>query len=130
MRVRVQPIGQHHVKGPRIQRQGAASENPTSGNILNTLGVAQDRLGRYGDALATLKHSDELSSKRTKGSLPADVAFIAMSLYHLDKKGEAGKAFERLRRVMSNPKYANDEEAQALLKEAEALIGGGAPTER
>src|SRR5262249_38705473 len=53
---------------------------------LNNLGVAQYRVGRFPEALATLRRSDEMYSKMAKRSRPADLAFLAMTQYQLGKK--------------------------------------------
>ena len=52
--------------------------------MLNTLGVAQYRVGEYEEALNTLRQSDRLN-----GGIPEDLAFIAMSLHQLDEKEQA-----------------------------------------
>jgi hypothetical protein len=94
---------------------------PLDGNTLNTLGVAQYRVGRYADALATLLKSEKLNAAKT-GSEPSDLAFLAMAQHQLGKKDEAKVMLGRLREVMKQPRWANNAEAKGFLREAEELI--------
>jgi hypothetical protein len=96
---------------------------PGDGNILNTLGVAQYRAGRYVEALATLTKSEKLNTTR-QGTLPADLAFLAMTQQRLGQKDEAKGILARLREVMKQPRWAKDAEAASFLREAEGLIEG------
>ena len=57
---------------------------PDVGYYVNTLGVAQYRVGNYEDALVTLARSDTIN-----GGIPSDVAFIAMAHHHLGHADEA-----------------------------------------
>ena len=102
---------------------------PDAGNILNTLGVAQYRVGEHRAALETLRRSDEVNSKREPGGIPADVAFLAMSLHQLGRTEEARTVLERLCSLTQNERWASDEDAQAFLREAEELIRGTVPTD-
>ena len=45
-----------------------------------------------------------------------------MAQHRLSKKDEAQPAMNRLRELMKKPEWANNEEAQAFLKEAEAVL--------
>jgi tetratricopeptide (TPR) repeat protein len=93
---------------------------PGNGSILNTLGVAQYRAGRYADALATLTKSEKLNATK-EGSLPADLAFLAMARHQLGNKDEAKATLGRLRETMKQPQGT---EAVGFLREAEGLIEG------
>ncbi len=95
---------------------------PDSGACLNTLGVAQYRVGEFQAALETLTRSKELNGKDHDGESPTDVAFLAMTLHQL---GETDKAHERLlqlRKIMQQPKWSDDQELMGFVEEAEALI--------
>ncbi|HNQ23954.1 MAG TPA: protein kinase [Phycisphaerae bacterium] len=96
--------------------------DPKSGVYRRTLGVAQYRVGRYADTLSTLIRADEINSANGD-RYPADVAFLAMAHYRLGHLEQAQAELEQLRQLMQDPKYAQDEEAQGFLKEAEDLIG-------
>jgi WD40 repeat protein len=89
---------------------------------LTTMGVAQYRTGRYQDALTTLTQAEPLNAKQFKGSIPADLAFLAMTHYQLGHKSESATYLRRLREAMTEPRWANDAESQAVLREAEALL--------
>jgi WD40 repeat protein/tRNA A-37 threonylcarbamoyl transferase component Bud32 len=103
--------------------EAAVQFAPNDAGFLNTLGLAQYRMRRYADALATLMESEKLNATK-HGSHPADLAFLAMSQHQLGKKDEAKPTLARLREVMKQPRWANDTEAQGFLREAEELIEG------
>jgi Flp pilus assembly protein TadD len=94
-----------------------------NGHILNTLGVAQYRVGRYTDALATLTKSEKLNATK-EGSLPVDLAFLAMTQHQLGKKDEAKETLGRLREIMKDQRWMQDIESVRFLREAEQLIVG------
>jgi WD40 repeat protein len=109
---------------PAVRRAEAAIRAaPDDGSILNTLGVAQYRLGRYAEALGTLTMSEKLNFKQV-GIQPADLAFLALTQHQLGKKDEAKAALGRLRELMKQSRWAKDIEAQGFLREAEELIEG------
>ncbi len=103
------------------QAQAACEQKPNDGTYLNTLGIAQYRCGLYKEALETLTKSDQFNAKEN-GSIPADLAFLAMAHHHLGNKDEGKKLLERLREAMK--KGEPSEDARAFLKEAEELIEG------
>jgi Flp pilus assembly protein TadD len=111
------------------EAQAAVHLAPKDGNILNTLGVAQYRMDRYADALATLTKSDKLNANK-EGSLPSDLAFLAMTQHQLGKKEEAKTTLRELREVMKQPRWASDTEVSGFLREAEELIEGKASGKR
>ncbi len=94
---------------------------PKDGLILNTLGVAQYRLGRYADALATLTRSQKLNTTK-EGAHPDDLAFLAMAQHQLGNQNEARALLGRLRQVIKLPRWAQYPEAASFLQEAEQLI--------
>lgn len=100
----------------------AARLAPDNGNILNMLGVAQYRAGQYAAALETLTRSDKIQSAGRKGHHPLDLAFLAMTQHQLGQKEKAQATLARLRETMKDAEWAKNEEAQAFLREAAALI--------
>ena len=62
---------------------------PFEGSYHTTLGMAQYRLGKYQEALTTLTHADELNQDAQGGSVPADLAFLAMTGYQIGEKDRA-----------------------------------------
>jgi hypothetical protein len=86
--------------------------------------MAQYRLGRYQEALATLMRADELNQAAQGGHAPADLAFLAMALYQMGEKDRAQASLNQLSETMQKPHSARDQEAQSLSKEAEALLAG------
>ena len=87
--------------------------------FLNTLGVAQYRMGQYEKARATLTQSNRLNGNRQS----ADLAFLAMTQHQLNQVAAAHATLERLGEVMkADPRIAGNEENQGFLREAETVI--------
>jgi WD40 repeat protein len=105
----------------------ACKLEPKQSMYTNTLGVARYRVGRYLDALGDLTRSLPLNAAQYGGPIPADLAFIAMSQYRLDRKQEARSTLGQLREVMRNQRWANDDESASFLDEANELIEGIKP---
>jgi tetratricopeptide (TPR) repeat protein len=122
----VRQLGQSLDAYRRALRQAevACRLTPQNGDYLNTLGVAQYRLGQYKEALETLTRSDQLNAPKNKGSIPADLAFLAMAQHRLGQKEQAQAILARLQEAMKNPTWAKNAEAQGFLREAKALIEG------
>jgi WD40 repeat protein len=99
---------------------------PFEGSYHTTRGMAQYRLGKYQEALNTLTHADELNQAAEGGSVPADLAFLAMTSYQMRQRDRAQASLTQLHETLQKPDWARDEEAQRLLKEAEALLAGRA----
>jgi WD40 repeat protein/tRNA A-37 threonylcarbamoyl transferase component Bud32 len=99
---------------------------PFEGPYHTTLGMARYRLGEYAEALTALTRADELNQAAYGGPVPADLALLAMTRYQLREIDQARETLNRLRETMQKPNWAWDEEAQGLLKEAEALLAGQA----
>jgi hypothetical protein len=97
---------------------------PADGNLLNTLGVAQYRVGQYKQALETLTRSGEQNTAKYRVSLPADLAFLAMAQHHRGQKDKARASLDGLRRALREHPRLRDAEAESFLREAETLIEG------
>ncbi len=108
---------EEYARALQLAEQACAIE--PSGTYLNTLGVAQYRMGHYAEALATLQRADPLNR-----GIPEDIAFLAMAQHQLGNEEAAREQLQRLRRVMSERRRFNDAEARQFLAEAEQLIGG------
>jgi dipeptidyl aminopeptidase/acylaminoacyl peptidase len=106
--------------------KAAARAVPDDGNYLNTLGAAQFRCGMYEEAIETLLRSDALYVETGGGEQPANAAFIAMAHYKLGRTERARAELDRMRELMDDTEATTDEENQAFLREAEALIEGEA----
>jgi hypothetical protein len=100
------------------QSERACQLVPNKGPYVTTLGIAQYRLASYADALRTLEQADKLNSAEKRSSIPANLAFLAMTRHQLGQKQEAKNTFDRLREVMNKPEWANDTEAQGFFREA------------
>jgi hypothetical protein len=95
-----------------------------NGVYLNTLGVAEYRAGKYAEAVATLTRSDQLNAPRFGGSIPADLAFLALAQHRLGQTEKARATLGRLRVAMKKPQWDKEPEAQGFLREAEAIEFG------
>jgi eukaryotic-like serine/threonine-protein kinase len=104
------------------QAEAACGARPESGVFLNTLGIAQYRVGQYREAAATLTHADELNSVANHGSNPADLAFLSVALYRRGQAENARATLSRLREAMKETRWANDLESQGFLREAETGV--------
>lgn len=100
----------------------ACRREPQNGNYLNTLGIAYYRLGNYEKALETLLISEPINKTQFNGSIPADLAFLAMTRQRLGQAGEAQEELQRLRAIMNDPRWEEGAEAHGFLHEAEALL--------
>ncbi len=86
-----------------------------------TLGMAQYRAGQYPQALATLTQAGQHHAK----TMPAALAFLAMTQHQLGQKVQALATFARLQALLGQPGWGNDEAARGLLHEAEMALGTG-----
>jgi hypothetical protein len=106
---------------------------PDSGYYLNTLGVAQYRVGQYANALKTLTQSDKKNRfaddgprGQKRGSLPADLAFLAMANFKLGNDQIAKDLLAELQRAVLERREPQSElENRAFLEEARQLIENG-----
>jgi hypothetical protein len=114
-----------------IEAQEAVRLMPKRATMINTLGVAQFRVGDYEDALSTLTHADEVNRKPdnlNNGDAPpglgdpSDVAFIAMTLHKLRRTDEARAAMERLHALMDLDYWRKDSGAQEASREAKDMV--------
>jgi WD40 repeat protein len=89
-----------------LQAEEACSLTLENGLALNTLGVAQYRVGNYQQAIRTLMRSERLNRDAAGQSAPADLAFLSMAQHRLGLKEQALATLERLRQRMSAPDQA------------------------
>jgi WD40 repeat protein len=105
------------------EARAAAEEAPGNGAILETLGGAYYRLEDYARALEILTQAEKLTTDK-EGPEPGCLAFLAMTRHRLGQKEAARTTLERLREVMRQPRWANDDQRRGLLREAEELLQG------
>jgi hypothetical protein len=99
--------------------EAASGDLPDNSRVMNTLGVAQYRVGLYREALATLSRSNTLNGGRE----PADLAFLAMAQQSLGQHEAARQTLSQLRAAMKTPSgITSPADSAAFLREAEALI--------
>jgi tetratricopeptide (TPR) repeat protein len=102
------------------QAEAACRLVPDSGPYQITLGLAHYRLGNYAEAVRVLTRARGASE--TDSSLPACLAFLAMSQHHLGNREESQAMLQRLHELLRRSTRAVPEDAQAFLREAETLI--------
>jgi WD40 repeat protein/tRNA A-37 threonylcarbamoyl transferase component Bud32 len=91
------------------------------------LGVAQYRVGRYRQAVETLRQVCQVSASGFKASpFPAGLAFLAMAEHHLGHTEQAQADLAHLRALLKQPALANDAEALSYLRAVEDLLIGKA----
>jgi WD40 repeat protein len=106
--------------------EAACRHEPQDGPYLTTLAMAQYRVGKYQEAVETLRRAGPLNAAAPDAPRPAELAFLAMALSRLDKWEEAQATLQRLREVMHKPPWARRNEAQDFLREAEGVVAGRA----
>jgi tetratricopeptide (TPR) repeat protein len=105
--------------------EAACRQHPDNGAIRNTLGVARYRTGDYAEAVAALTLSAGQNARQRGGVDPSDLAFLALAQHRLGKKDRARGAYQRLRKLMREPRWAGNEEAKGFLHEAEEGLKAG-----
>lgn len=95
--------------------------------FLNTLGVAQFRLGDFEAAIATLERADSAHDRigvdgESRGPHPLDGVFASMALARLGRIPEARQRLAAARQLAGDPRYSGDAELGQFLREAEAVI--------
>jgi hypothetical protein len=103
------------------EAEEACRQAPKNGYYLNTLGVAQYRVGRYAEALATLTRSDQINTAE-RGSHPADVSFLVMLHHRLGHLDKVQAELARLRELMQQRPWNRDEESLNFQREVEELL--------
>ena len=96
---------------------------PENGIYSKTLGVALYRVGRYKEAREVLGRAKALGTAQLGGPTPTEVAFLAMAHHRLGDTAAARAGLVDLQSRMRAPEASKDPESQAVLHEAEALIG-------
>lgn len=86
---------------------------------LNTLGVAQYRIGDYAAAKDTLERS--LNASKSLGD-PSDLAFLAMSYHKLGQRDLAANIRSRLMDLMNMDRYKNNPESLQFVREVNELF--------
>jgi WD40 repeat protein len=101
--------------------------DPPNWDLLNTLGVAQYRVGKYTEAVDTLTRCDRGHTSLQQGAQPADLAFLAMAQQHLGQTAAAHATLQRLQAILKHPAWIYNPEARSFAREAERLLQPPAP---
>jgi hypothetical protein len=102
------------------QAEAVCRAEPNNPSYLTTLGMAQYRLGMFTEGLKSLTNA-ERSTDSTRIDL-ANLAFQAMAQCRLGQTDEARNRLGELRKSLSAPHKIENQEAEALLREAERLV--------
>lgn len=90
---------------------------PDQGAYRNTLAVAYYRAGNYERSLKTLQQSIQM-----QGMNPYDLGFVAMAHHQTGNVDKAKLAFTRLRKMIEDDKWKEDNEARRFFQEAATLL--------
>ncbi len=93
--------------------------------FLNTLGVAQYRLGRYEEAISLCQRSLELTPKDrvlNGKPYPGDYIFIAMAHGRVGRVEQAKEFRTKAIESLKTGRYKNDKECVGFLKELDAIL--------
>jgi tetratricopeptide (TPR) repeat protein len=91
---------------------------PTSAHIMNTVGVAEYRVGAYEEALVTLLRSDRMNR-----GIPEDSAFLALCYHHLGDPENAERHRQRFLQQIQSPRHRGDAEVAMFREEVKAVFG-------
>ena len=95
----------------------ACEMNRRNANLLNTLGVAQYRIGDYQAAKKTLQQAMALRPDSDSNKDSAwDRVFLAMTWQQLGKSQQAQRALEQVRDLISLPQLERNRELQAFMR--------------
>ncbi len=100
----------------------ACKIRPNDYNLLNTLGVAQYRMGDYRSALRTLQQCDAMHFERNGESHPVDIAVLAMAQWRMGLIESACRNLSLAQQLMQKELNSKNEENQSLFHEAETLV--------
>jgi hypothetical protein len=91
------------------QMEAACRLELKNGGFLTILGMAQYRATKYAEAMETLTEADRINSDvfLGQGSIPSDLAFLAMTQHQLGHKERAVATLARLREAMKEPGWAH-----------------------
>ena len=72
-----------------------------------------------------MKRSEDLRRQMREPLDPYRAAFLAMTLFKVERVDEARRMFEQLEVLMSSESWRENERASALFEEAKQLLGAG-----
>lgn len=107
--------------------QRARRLEPENAIFLNTLGVAQYRVGQNAEAVKTLTRCLELDSNPSGEPHPIHLAVLTMAHHRAGDHAVAQQLLERLRQAMKDDRWADYPDAKSFFAEAEAITKDAAP---
>jgi len=110
--VRKPSAGKEAYRLALLQAEEANRLEPKDASVLTALGAAQYRADKHKEAVATLVQAEPT---------PAALAVLAMARHRLGDKKQAAADLVRLHELLQQPRWHQDEEAHALLREAKSL---------
>jgi hypothetical protein len=99
----------------------AVRESPQDAGSLNTMALAEYRVGLYRDAQESAERS-EASSRDASGPSPQNLAVIAMSQHQTGQTEVAVETIRKLGEVMKQPQWSAQQGAIALSDEAKKVL--------
>ncbi|HZW09824.1 MAG TPA: protein kinase [Phycisphaerales bacterium] len=102
--------------------EGAVGASPDYPSYLNTLGVAQYRVGRHADAAATFERCNRLHEQAGESASAYDVVFLAMAYQGMGRTDEAFATLEAARELIASAPAREQGDLRSMLREAEGVI--------
>jgi WD40 repeat protein len=106
------------------QAERACSLAPKDQSLVNTLGVALYRVGKYREAVPVLKKSLTMVPEKEQARDFWDLGFLALCYLHLQEPGKAHDYLQRLKAITRDQRVGDEADYQNVLEEVERLVGG------
>ena len=104
------------------QSEAACRLIPDEADFLTFLGLAQYRVGRYREAVATLTQADRIHRDYWNGSpFPKDLAFLALARHRCGQTDQARAILGELRETVKRPQWVREGHMLGYLREAEVI---------
>lgn len=94
----------------------ASTDDP---DLLNTVGMARYRVGRFAEAVTALARSERRYREQRRPTHPANLAFLALSRQRLGEKEAARKHLADLQRTMQQAQWISSAEFREFYREAD-----------
>jgi hypothetical protein len=102
--------------------EAAVGARPDYASYLNTLGVAQYRVGRCAEAVATFERCNGLNTEAEGAPSPYDMVFMAMAYQGMERHEDARRTLGLARELIAKAPAGEQGELGSMLREAEGVV--------